>query len=83
LEHKRGLFDIVASLLEVLEAGDCNKTTLASRANLATRSSRRYINMILRFNFVVKVESMNFFKITDKGRRFLEEYRKLKMLIEE
>ena len=83
LERKRGLFDIIASLLEVLESGACSKTTMASRANLATRGSRKYVNMILGFNLIVKDEDRNFFKITEKGRRFLEEYRRLKMFIEE
>ena len=81
MERKRGFFDIVASLLEVLEEGACNKTTLASRANLATRASTSYINIVLRFNLATK--EYNVFKLTDKGRRFLEEYKKLKMFIED
>jgi predicted transcriptional regulator len=83
LDRKRGLFDIVANLLEVLESGGCSKTTLASKANLATRSSTRYIAMILGFEMVIREESTNLFKITDKGRRFLDEYRKLRMFIQE
>ena len=82
LKHKRGIFDVMASLLEVLEDGPCNKTRMASRANLATRSSTRYINFVLRFNLVSKNDS-NYFTITDKGRMFLEEYKKLMKLIGE
>ena len=81
--RKRGIFDVVASILEVLEGGACNKTTLASRANLATRSSKRYINMILRFDLATKDESTNSFRVTDKGRQFLEEYKKIKRFIGE
>lgn len=56
---------------------------LASRANLATRSSTSYVNVILRFNLVAKDEARNTFKLTDKGRMFLEEYKKLRMFIAE
>ena len=63
----------MSSLLEVLEEGACNKTALASRANLATRASTSYINIILTFNLAAKEH--NVFKLTDKGRRFLEEYK--------
>jgi len=83
LERKRGFFDIVARLLEILEEGASNKTMLASRANLATRSSTSYVNIILKFDLVTKDGSTNTFKLTDKGRMFLEEYKKLRMFIEE
>lgn len=83
MERKRGFFDIVARLLEILGEGACNKTMLASKANLATRSSTSYVNIILRFNLVVKDEATNNFRLTDKGRMFLDEYKKLKMFIEE
>ncbi len=77
------MFDIVASLLEILDRGACNKTTLAGKANLATRSSTKYINLILRFNLVTKDESANCFQMTDKGREFLKEYKKIKAVLSE
>ncbi|MFY3739583.1 MAG: putative transcriptional regulator [Candidatus Nitrosomirales archaeon] len=83
MERKRGFFDIVARLLEILEEGACNKTILASKANLATRSSTSYVNIILKFNLVSKDETTNTFKLTDKGRMFIDEYKKLRMFIEE
>ncbi len=82
LGRKRGIFDVIASLLEILEEGRCNKTTLSTRANLDTRSSKRYIDMLLKFNLVLNQNSHNSFKITDKGKDFLEEYKALKMFIE-
>ncbi len=82
LRGRRGSFDVVASLLEVLSDGACNKTKLASRANLASRSSAQYINLILRLNLVRKDDATNCFKIADKGWMFLEEYKKLKMLMD-
>ena len=83
MERKRGLFAIVASMLEVLESGACGKTTVASKANLSTRSANKYINFVIKVNLVVRDESANFLKTTEKGRKFLEEYRKLKLLVEE
>ncbi|MGH9922131.1 MAG: winged helix-turn-helix domain-containing protein [Nitrososphaerales archaeon] len=83
MQRKRGFFDIIASLLQILEEGACNKTALASRANLATRSSTSYVDILLQFNLVSKDESRKAFKLTEKGRMFLEEYKKLKMFIEE
>ncbi|MEM3157732.1 MAG: winged helix-turn-helix domain-containing protein [Nitrososphaerales archaeon] len=83
MDQKRGVFDIVGNLLEHLEAGAYAKTALASKANLSTRSSSKYISLILRVKLAVRDESTNLYKLTDKGRKFLEEYRKLRMLIEE
>jgi len=83
LQRKRGFFDIIANLLQILEEGACNKTALASRANLATRSSTSYVDILLKFNLVSKDASRNIFKLTENGRMFLEEYKKLKMFIEE
>ncbi len=82
LQRKRGVFDVLASLLEVLEDDPCNKTLLGSRANLASRSSKRYIDMLLRFNLATK-DYLNCFKLTDEGRVFLHEYKKLRTFIEE
>ena len=80
--RRRGVFDISASLLEVLEIGHCNKTTLGNRANLPTRSLKRYMDLLLRFNLATQDEFTDSFKVTDKGRNFLEQYMKLKKFIE-
>jgi len=80
LKHKRGIFDIIATLLEILEEGDSNKTALASRASLDTRASNRYIDLILQFNLARKPDR-NSFKITDKGRAFLIQYTNLRRFI--
>ena len=83
LQSKRGVFDVLAAILEILLNDEFNKTKLASSANLATHSFTKYIDMILTFNLAAKGKANNYFKITGKGKMFLEEYKKLKTLIHE
>ena len=83
LQSKRGVFDVLAAILEILLKEECNKTKLASSANLATRSFMKYIDTILTFNLAAKSKAKNYFKITEKGKIFLEEYKKLKMFVQE
>jgi len=72
MSNTRQLYDTLSSLLAILKDGPCNKPTLASRANLKTRESERYINLLLRLNWITR--EGNNFRITDKGRNFLREY---------
>ena len=78
---KRAYFDIVANLLEALLEEPSNKTNLASRANLDTRATQRYLNLILKTELVT-LEGSTMIRITSKGKDFLEEYRKLKLFLE-
>jgi predicted transcriptional regulator len=78
---KRAYFDIVASLLEALSEEPSHKTNLASRANLDTRATNRYLTLILQTNLVAMDEDSEI-RITPKGKNFLEEYKKLKMFLE-
>jgi predicted transcriptional regulator len=81
LSLKRAYFDIVANLLEPLLEEHSGKTKLASRANLDTRATRRYLNLILQTN-LIELNGNDTLRITPKGREFLEEYRKLKLFLE-
>jgi predicted transcriptional regulator len=78
---KRAYFDIVANLLEALLDEPSNKTNLASRANLDTRATQRYLNLIMKTE-LVELDGPNMIRITTKGKDFLEEYRKLKLYLE-
>lgn len=78
---KRAYFDIVANLLDVLSVEPSNKTNLASKANLDTRATNRYLNLILKTK-LVHVDENNELRITTKGKDFLQEYRKLKLFLE-
>jgi predicted transcriptional regulator len=78
---KRAYFDIVANLLDELSQQPCGKTRLAARANLDTRATRRYINLLLATNLVSY--DANILNVTTKGFGFLEEYKKLKLFLEQ
>ncbi len=82
-QRKRGTLDVLASLLEILQDGSCNRSALASRANLATRSATRYTDLALRFGLITKEQSTHLFKITDNGRDFMVHYKKLRALVGE
>lgn len=79
---RRAYFDIVANLLEVLSLEPCAKTKLASKANLDTRATHRYLNLIVRSKLVVADDGTNLLRITPKGKDFLDEYRRLLMYLE-
>jgi predicted transcriptional regulator len=79
---RRAYFDIVANLLEVLSQEPCAKTKLASRANLDTRATHRYLNLITRSKLVSLDELTNTLRITAKGKDFLDEYKRLLMFLE-
>ncbi len=70
--NTRQLYITLSSLLAILKDGPCTKTSLAKRANLKSRESERYINLLHLLNWVTR--EGNNFKITDKGRNFLREY---------
>ena len=78
---KRAYFDIVANLLEALSEEPANKTKLASKANLDTRATQRYLSLILKTK-LIEVDSANTLRITSRGTDFLEEYKKLKLYLE-
>ena len=78
---KRAYFDIVANLLEAVSEEPANKTKLASKANLDTCATQRYLSLILKTK-LIDVDSAHTLRITAKGKEFLEEYRKLKLYLE-
>lgn len=80
---RRAYFDIVANLLEVLSEEPCAKTKLASKANLDTRATHRYLTLLARSKLALVDESTNLLKITTKGKDFLDEYKRLLYFLEE
>jgi predicted transcriptional regulator len=78
---KRAYFDILANLLEALSEEPSNKTNLASKANLDTRATHRYLNLILKTKLIY-ADSENSLRISQKGKDFLAEYNKLKLFLE-
>ncbi|MCI0559197.1 MAG: winged helix-turn-helix domain-containing protein [Nitrososphaera sp.] len=79
---RRAYFDIVANLLEVLSQEPCAKTKLASKANLDTRATHRYLTLIVRSKLASADDATNTLRITAKGKDFLEEYKRLLFFLE-
>jgi predicted transcriptional regulator len=80
-QTKRACYDIVANLLEALSEEPANKTNLASRAKLDTRATHRYLDLISKTK-LIDVDPRNTIRIASKGREYLEEYKRLKTLLE-
>jgi len=79
---RRAYFDIVANLLEVLSQEPCAKTKLASKANLDTRATHRYLSLIQKSKLVSIDDNSNTLRITPKGKDFLDEYKRLLFFLE-
>lgn len=79
---RRAYFDIVANLLEVLSQEPCAKTKLASKANLDTRATHRYLDLIVRSKLASTGDGSSLLRITPKGKDFLDEYKRLLMYLE-
>lgn len=68
--------------MKVLREGEASKTKLANKANLDTRASKTYLDLlILGLNFITRDSNTNHLTLTDKGREYLERYLKLKKLL--
>jgi predicted transcriptional regulator len=85
IHEKRVLFDIIAELLVALcEQQLWTPTRLAYRCKLDSRTSTKYVNYLLEVQFAVRINGNTQLQVTDKGREFLNEYKKLiKMLQQE
>ena len=81
-EHRRARLDIMADILKTCRDG-ARKTNVMYHCNLSFQQLKKYLALLvqkdlLRSVFARKDSSVNLFKITDKGTKFLETYRSLK-----
>jgi predicted transcriptional regulator len=81
----RGRLDIIA---DILEASYCEarKTYLMYRCNMSFKQLKYYLDFLLRKELLDTIaEDVNpnsgLFKITDKGKMFLDAYKGLKALV--
>ena len=70
------MFEVTLRLLQALEYEIGDKINMIKLANLEEESSKKYLNMLSELNLVTK-DDFNVFKITDKGRNFIQEHKKL------
>jgi predicted transcriptional regulator len=74
--------DIVGNILENLSQGPIGKTRLASKANLDTRASQKYFEMLFRTELIAIDEETKLVKITAKGMEFITELQRIKLFLE-
>ena len=80
---KRGFLEINAEILESLKSGPLQKTQISSLCNLDSRAVKKYLTLM---HSIGLVESLNHksenFKLTEKGKNYLNQYINLITLIE-
>jgi predicted transcriptional regulator len=81
---KRTIHEIVAQILDVCH-DSVGKTTLMYRCNMSYGQLMRYLNLMLdaKLLHIDNNHRHPLFKISDKGRYFLEAFKSLRTLIED
>jgi len=74
----RGRFEIVNSIL-LASLTPARKTQIVHRANLSNKQLRRYLDVLLQWEVLKTFEKEGriFYQITDKGKQFTDEHRRL------
>ena len=80
---RRSALEIFASILTSLMESPLKKTHLTYKANLDSRLASRYINSLIKLEFISKSSTdPSFYTITPTGRDFLKQYNELFKKIE-
>lgn len=80
---KRGLLEIVASILSSLAENPLKKTHITYKANLDSRSASKYMVLMERLELANRSkEDPSYFVITQKGREFLKHYQELIKIVD-
>lgn len=76
---RRDRVDIIAGILEAAKE-DGTKTQIMNRANLNHQQIEKYLALLVKKGLLKKAKQMKkrLFKTTDKGLKYLREYRELK-----
>ncbi len=80
--RKRSAFEVIEAILRNIDGRGTRKTILANRAMLDYKVMDKYLNLLLGQG-MVKIGPNGRVYITEKGRRFLEQYQHLKEMIKE
>jgi len=75
---KRSNAEIIGDILEVLDRGYNKTSSLMKNANLSFTLTKKYINMMISNGLIEEVDGE--YKITEKGRRLLENLRRIRSL---
>jgi len=83
---RRGLLDIIGSILQALSDEPLKKTQLSYKANLDFRSLNKYLkllnNLELIQSYSKEKDDSLYFTITEGGRYFLKNYQVLVDIVE-
>ena len=79
--NRRGIFEIVNSILRQLSNGSLKKTHIGHKANLDTFTLNKYLDMLIGLVLIENNPKLARYTITQKGHEYLQEYEKLSMLI--
>jgi len=72
---KRGVLEIIVSILNSLAEGPLRKTHVTYKARLDSRTTSKYIMLLLGLEMIAKSDDdPSYFTLTQKGRDFIEEY---------
>jgi predicted transcriptional regulator len=76
--RKRGILEIIGSMLECLEGGGLKKTHLTYRAGIDNRTAGKYVSFLIECKFIEKSKKEDsLFVMTERGRDFLKIYQNL------
>jgi predicted transcriptional regulator len=79
IHKRREGFEIIYNILLALIDGPINKTTLAYKSRLDTRTLNRYLNHLIKTKLIDNENDI--FKLTDKGKEYIRLYKELKDML--
>ena len=83
MNERRSTMQVLVDVLRVIERENKVKPThILYKANLSHKLLKEYLNTLLQKGFIEVVIEKNhtYYKITDKGRNFMIEFRKIEKL---
>ncbi len=80
---RRGHMEIMATILLLCRNGPIKKTPIMYRSNLSFKQLQKYLRFLIRTGFleIKNVNGKDFYQTTEKGQNFLEEFQKVKNLL--
>lgn len=84
MNERRSKMQVIADVLRVIEneGGRTKPTHILYKANLSHKLLKEHLNTLLQKGFIEVTieENRTLYRITDKGRKFMGEFRKIEKL---
>ena len=79
---KRGFLEIIAIILEVLSEKPLKKSHISYKSNLDSRAVTKYLNIMKQIELVkISEKDSSEFIMTQRGIKYLEQFRKLEKML--